>query len=384
MFNRHNERAELRFHADSGKSILMLAPRRIGKTWLIDRLGEDLRKESWIVIRCDVQDLSKETDFLRHLCLRIEEQGDLLDRTKGRVRQLIAQFLANDPGQGLKKTLGTTDWKSFADTLIRELNADDRPTMILIDELALFVAAILKRSAPAAKEFLYGLRSLQQTYPKVRWLFTGSIGLDTVARRGDIAGALVNLHIFPLEPLSRDAAHAFVGHLSATRQVRRPFSLDAATFNVFADMLGWLAPFYVEKLAHMIVPTGPNGANRLPTATIADVEAAFDAILGRAYRTYFATWEEHLSKNFKPAEAAAMRRILDVCCRHPKGAQVETLLAQTPNPLSTANRRALREQLNTLVNDGYLTEIPEGSSLPYVFRSGLLRRYWQRYVAELA
>jgi AAA+ ATPase superfamily predicted ATPase len=43
MFRRSEERNELRFHVEQGRSILMLAPRRIGKTWLIDRLAEDLR-----------------------------------------------------------------------------------------------------------------------------------------------------------------------------------------------------------------------------------------------------------------------------------------------------------------------------------------------------
>ena len=58
MFNRPDERRELRFHADQGRSILMLAPRRIGKTWLLDRFVEDLRQAGWLAVRCDVQDIS--------------------------------------------------------------------------------------------------------------------------------------------------------------------------------------------------------------------------------------------------------------------------------------------------------------------------------------
>ena len=63
----------------------------------------------------------------------------------------------------------------------------------------MFVADLMRHNAQRAKEFLYHLRSLQQAHPNVRWLFTGSIGLDAVvARRGNIAGALVDLHNFPL------------------------------------------------------------------------------------------------------------------------------------------------------------------------------------------
>ena len=59
MFNRLTERADLRFHADKGRSILMLAPCGIGKTWLINRFAEDLRKAGWTAVLCDVQDISQ-------------------------------------------------------------------------------------------------------------------------------------------------------------------------------------------------------------------------------------------------------------------------------------------------------------------------------------
>ena len=122
MFRRQDKRSELRFHADQGRSVLMLAPRRIGKTWLIDRFAEGLRNAGWLAVRCDVQDLSTEADVLRHLCLRIEEQGDLLERAEGRARQIISQLFSKDHSQGWRKTLGQTDWKSFAETLVRGLN----------------------------------------------------------------------------------------------------------------------------------------------------------------------------------------------------------------------------------------------------------------------
>ncbi len=382
MFNRLDERRELRFHADNGRSILMLAPRRIGKTWLIDHFAEDLRRAGWLAIRCDVQDLNNETDLLRHLCLQIEEQGDLLQRTGGRAKQLVGQLFAQDHSKGWRTSLAQTDWRSFAETLVRGLNERGQPTMVLIDELALLVSAMMKKNVQSAREFLYGLRALQQRYSKVRWLFTGSIGLDTIARRGDIAGALVDLHLFALEPLRPEAARAFIDHLCTNGEVRHPFTLDVEAFTAFADALGWLAPYYIEKVALLVRPSGqPDGTGRR-AASVEDVAAAFDAILTREYRNYFVTWEEHLSKNFKSAESASLRRVLDVCGRQSNGEQLDTLLAMLGNPPTAAKRKALRDGLNILVTDGYLLEVPDGDTYRFRFRSGLLRRYWRRYLAE--
>ena len=295
---------------------------------------------------------------------------------------MLTQLFNQDHAKGWRSSVANTDWKSFAETLIRGLHDRGEQTMILVDELALFVAALLKKNPQAAREFLYGLRALQQSYPNVRWLFTGSIGLDTVARRGDLAGALVDLQSYPLGPLSREAARAYIDHLAATGKVMHPFCLDDAAFAAFAEGLGWLAPYYVEQVALLMRPTGALNAGGLRTASEANVAAAFDAILRPEYRTYFVTWEEHLSNNFKPAEAASMRRVLDVCARQPAGEQPDTIFARLGGPLTGPKRKALKDQLNTLAADGFLEAVGEGDSERFRFRSGLLRRYWQRYMGE--
>jgi hypothetical protein len=164
--------------------------------------------------------------------------------------------------------------------------------------------------------------------------------------------------------------------------VLHPFTLDDAAFATFVEALGWLAPFYVEKIAHLIKPGGAPDASGRPTARVADVTAAFNAILAPQYRNYFVTWEEHLSKNFRPGEAAAMRHILDICAEQPAGEQFDTLLGRLNGSPSTPKRKTLRDNLNILVTDGYLSELTEGDTMRFCFRSGMLRRYWQRHLAN--
>ncbi|HSK40087.1 MAG TPA: hypothetical protein VK943_10005 [Arenibaculum sp.] len=381
MFERLDERRELLFDVRQGRSILMLAPRRVGKTWLMKRFAEDLRGRGWLAVLCDVEGMSRETDFLRHLCHRIEDQEGLAGKAEGRARQIVNQFFSTDNGDGWQQALVRTDWASFAETLVRGLDARNQDTLILVDELALFVRDLLERDARAAKEFLYGLRALQQRYPKVRWLLTGSIGLDTIARRGEIGGALVNFTLFPVEPFGRDAARAFLDHLSAAGRVRRPFTLDDAAFTRLGDELGWLAPYYLEEIAKVIRPSGPRGPDGRSPASVQDVDAAFDAMLAPERRTYFVTWEEHLAKNFPREEAEALRLVLDICAHRPAGERFDTLFARLGGPPWNLGRRDLRDLLTVLTTDGYLSRTEDGDRR-FRFRSGLLRRYWLRYHAE--
>lgn len=383
MFDRSEERRELLFHVQQGHSVLMLAPRRVGKTWLLKQFAEDLRKEGWLAVECDVEGMNGPTDFLRQLCQRIEEQESHAGRMiESRARQFLSQLFSGDFSGGWQAALGSMDWASFVEKLVRGLNDRNQKTVILVDELALFVVALLQRDALTAKNFLYSLRALMQRYSNVRWLFTGSIGLDTIAKREGIGGALVDLKLFPITPFSPDAARAFLDHLSVTKRVLRPFALEEVVFKRLVEELGWLSPYYLEHIAQEIRPDGPPALDGRPYATTVNVDAAFTTMLDAQHRNYFVAWEEHIAKNFPHNEAEALRRVLDICAAQPIGERLDTLTSRLGGPPDNLGRRQLRDLLTVLVADGYLSEVPDGEALRYRFRSGLLRRYWQRYHAD--
>jgi len=221
------------------------------------------------------------------------------------------------------------------------------------------------------------LRRLRQQYSNVRWLFTGSVGLDTVARRAMLSGALLGLMPFPLEPFDGAAARAFLSYLSRERKVLSPFDLTDDGFAHLEAQLGWLSPYYLEHLANQIRPTGPLGSSGLRIATIADIDRAFDALLAPHFRLHFAAWDEHLTKNFERSEGTLLRVILNACAHSPAGEQFSTLYAILAQVHPSATTRDLREFLAVLINGGFLSEIE--SEPRYRFRSGLVRRYWIRY-----
>jgi hypothetical protein len=379
--HRPDERETLRFHLVKGHSVLQLGPRRVGKTWLVKRLGADLAAEGWAVMLCDVEGMSTELAFFEHLCTQIETASKLSGKATGRLRQVWDNLTTKDLSQGWEAAL-RTDWRAFATTLVRNLAAQGEPTVLIVDEIALFLLALHARDPEAARAFLYQLRALRQAYPSVRWLFTGSIGLDTVARRVELAGALVDLAIIPLEPFDETAAASFLAALAADREVMRPFRLEPEGARLLFDQLGWLAPFYLHHVAEQLRPTGPKGGPLgHPLATSADIAAAFTTLLKAEYRTYFAPWPEHLAKNFLPEETAQLRLILDICAETAAGELFDTLLARLAALPHGLTRPQLRERLDALVQGAFLLESDPEDRPRYRFRSGLLRRYWRRYEA---
>src|SRR4051812_45107238 len=109
---RDHERANLRQRLLSGASILMLAPRRIGKTWLLRRVEEDMAAEGWLCIPVDVEGKRTEDEFLLELCTAIEKTQGLGSRLLAHIGQRFRQFTTEAQG-GLHEIIGKVDPHTF-------------------------------------------------------------------------------------------------------------------------------------------------------------------------------------------------------------------------------------------------------------------------------
>ena len=111
-------------------------------------------------------------------------------------------------------------------------------------------------------------------------------------------------------------------------------------------------------------------------ARVVDVEAAFDKLLQHSQRGNFAMWREHLEKNFPNDQTGQLHAILGILCDNADGEQVATLLARFSAEFPNASRRELMDRLTDFASGGFLEEAGDR----WRFRSGLLRRYWAKWM----
>jgi hypothetical protein len=376
--HRNAERRELARLLEAGRSIQMPAPRRIGKTWLIGKLAEDLRAAGWLCISIDLQGMRTEREFFRTLCQEIEKSQDLHRSALAHLLGWFRHHIKDGAGAASLLQLLTqgVDPRAFSESLIESLDGHGKKTVVLIDEISLFVQDLAKTDPDAARAFLYHLRNLREANRNVRWLFTGSIGLDVIAARFGLQGALIDMDIFELRPFNEDEARAFLEELREQNRLHTPFEFGEGAFDKSARELGWLAPYYLDLLANTMRPTGPVARSGLATATVADVEAAIEKLLQPAQRGHFATWREHLEKNFPKDQTAQLHAILGILCENADGEQAGTILARFIGEFPNATRRELMDRLTDLASGGFLVEAGDR----WRFRSGLLRRYWAKWM----
>jgi hypothetical protein len=279
MHHRPTERADLKRILLSGNSVLMLAPRRVGKTWLMEQVDQDLTQDGHLCIRFDAAGKEDEREFLRALCRAMEQRKDLHQTVLDHFTHRLRQFTGGQADGPLSQIVGSVDPKSFSECLVESLDREDRKTVIMVDEFSLFVLDRASKAPDATKGLLYHLRSLQQRHPNVTWLFTGSVGLDVVTRRFGLGGALLDLQPFPLSPFTEPEARSYLNALADSGQVSRRLRIEDDVFAHLARELGWLAPYYLQQFGRGLRPNSAPDEDGRVTVTQADVDEAFRQLL---------------------------------------------------------------------------------------------------------
>lgn len=358
-----------------GKNLLMLAPRRVGKTRLLHRLREQTEAHGCRAIVFEMAGYRDEKAFLQRLCEAIQDELSMGKKVLTALTQRLGHALKGHGADDWRQLLLQTDWPEFAENLLRILDEDNEKNwLIMVDEIAIFVRdLLLTGDRQRAVTFLYWLRNMQQKYRHVRWIYSGSIGLDAVARREDIEGALVDMEIYPLKPFTPPTAAGYVKALADADGCR----VDEEALALLLGKLGWLAPYYLEKIAKMAFRFKDEAGLVTPAA----VENAINEMLNLTHRTYWSTWREHLTLNFTDPERTHLFTVLAVISRDSKAVSRDTLLTHMNQEGTEISAKTLAILLDILEADGYLT--PEDDSRrTFRFLMPLLGVWWLRHVVQ--
>lgn len=376
FFGRDAELANLQAITER-EHVLLLAPRRVGKTSLLHALVKRVeRDDSAIGVYASVAAATNETQFVQAVLKAIyatrrgrKLKPGVVARAFGLGRGVKSVKVA---GSGVDLETRTPPWQEDADRAFAAIVTSDRPLLILIDELPVLVLALAKSDPSGARvrTFLQWFRNLRQ-HPdgasKLRFVLAGSIGLDNVTRRHQLTDTINDLRLWPLGPFDAAAADAFLGRLAASYALELGPELRAAV----CDTAEWLIPYHLQVIFGAL---RDHAQHAKPTPET--LQAAIETLLDR--RTYFSYWDERLHDSLGEPSATVARTLLAICARDPKGAAPATMTQSITSllPDSVDRARSFKWIVDVLSNDGYLVE-HDGR---FRFRSGLLRRYWLRHV----
>jgi len=379
FFDRVKEQARV-WRKLEGSHLLMLAPRRIGKTSLIYRLRDTAHLHGFQAVSCSFAKCDTEHDCIKLLIDTMSEKTPTGKKVSEGLKAVISRINGIKIGlHGLGIEWDHSqelDWQAAGEALGRILDEFDEPWLICVDELPVFIINLLKQGdngKQRTRTFLYWLRDLRQRhYKRVKWLMAGSIGLDTLAARLGLSDTINDVEPFPLSAFDEATALLLLEKLAQSYNLPLGEGLRLAVVR----KVGWPVPYYLQLMfSHIREEWDETGE----APDVASIDLAFERLLAPAYRVHFDYWRQRLDEELGQPESGYAVLLLNSISRDSTGMDRSHLGQILSKQMHNKDERdnMLNYLLEVLSSDGYLAE-REGR---YAFRLEWLRVYWQRRYA---
>ena len=357
--------------------ILMLAPRRVGKTSLMRRLCDTGKDHGYQVVLCSFAPCDDELHCIERVLAAVTDNATVskgwLEKLQPHLAKLRGIKLA---GVGIEfEGTDRSQWRYIGEGLLQTLSQLEEPIIICVDEVPIFLLKLLKQEngREKAQSFLNWFRDLRQAHSKnVRWILAGSIGLDTVVSRIGLGDTINDLPPFALGAFDQENAEALIMELAKDYDVL----LETPAREYIISKIGWPTPYYLQLMMDKLIDQNhPKGTN-IDTGMI---DQAFEELLKPAYKIHFDYWRQRLSEELGVPDCEHAEELLNAVCRDITGVSYDNLSQILSQKITDTSERKqkLRYLLDVLENDGYIVEV-KGR---YQFRLEWLREYWLRRVA---
>ena len=393
FFGRDAELATLRdilVHDD----LLLLGPRRIGKTSIARAIMAAERASGRHAVEINVASCTDERMFLHKLeGALMPELASLTTKFKsaigdamGQIGQRVKSVKLPVPGGGgvgvELQAAPVEDWTQVANDLLRLLTKADKPWLVYIDELPIFLFTIIRADPTTGvqrvRRFLDWFRNDVRALPdanRIRWLVSGSVGLDTLVQQHGMADTINSLRHATLAPFSDEMAIAMLRKL-AERYVIALTEADAGTM---VTSIHWAQPYYLQAtFSHLRALIGTN-----PSLTLANlIDRAVDMLAEPKTDNDFHHWEGRLALQLPKSDAYHARAMLTLAAAATTGARAERLFDVLQERMPHATREEALQKFvelrDILERDAYWWPDESTGQKRYRFRLEPLRRWWVR------
>ena len=389
-----DEFIELLWEVLRTEHVLLTAPRRTGKTSVMDHLAAKPR-EGFSVVSVFVQDLDHPSEFLLTLLDAFHEKHPQLFRkifnaSSKWIAALLERVGEVDVG-GFKVALreqnpkGREEWRSLGDNEFFGLARQSKSKLLfIVDEFPDLILNMKRNHPELVRPFLGWFRGhCVNPHPKhdtVRWLLGGSVNLSSTL---DAMGAidLINaLHDERLPVLTSSQVQEFVQRMLLDRKVE----MAPAIPNEVAKTLGRPVPIFLQMITQDLYRIWKRERQPL---VLDDVKTAFgELIVSSSARDklqhYYSRINQYYDEPKRSAAFALLAKMsisqseLDRAILEQEFARV--VQSQGYNLPDHDRKRLFNQLLRDLENDFYVAEIFDGK---YDFASGLLKAWWRKYYA---
>lgn len=379
FWDRETELALFIERLQEGAHLLLTAPRRIGKTSLLKETSRRL-SEDWICLYIDLQKAESAADAVVELSLAAHDHKPVWRRMAevfpNVLKDVIESVRIKDLGVVLRGGLTGDNWRAKGDQILEILAEQDKPVALFLDEVAILVNRLLRgpeyrMTEERRKEvdgFLSWLRAASIRHQgKIRFVVTGSIGMEPLVRVAGLSATLNTFTPFHLGPWPREAAAGCLAALANGYGLK----MGEEAINAMLSRLGVYVPHHVQVYFDFVYQEAR--ISSLTEVPVGLVEQVYErSMLGIRGHVELSHMEERLHMVLGPeldtlaldllTEAAVTGGLHEHAARDMARLQFDEGWAEP-----------LRQILEILEHDGYLKR----RGMDYSFESALLRDWWK-------
>ena len=380
FFDREPELRVLESRVRDRNHVLLSGQRRMGKTSILRELGRRLEGQGWNFLFTDVEGATCPEDVIADIAEAAHPIRSLSSRFaagmgrwfKENVEEVGAGISAQDFRVKIRAGLDAGTWRRHGERLIRECSGHDKPVLLVIDELPIFLKRMLREDGGERRveEFLSWLRGtfqrLEGDSPVL--IVSGSIGLSPLVHRLGIPDRINHLYPFRLKPWSREISVECFGRLAESSEL--PFEEGVA--GAVYEALGIGIPHHVQSFfAHL--QDFAIMKNRDHVA-VEDVEVVYRTeLLGPSGDSDLMHYATRLREGLDDESyTIAMEVLAEAAVRDVFTADARRCLEGLYSRVFDDITGRLTDALEVLVHDGYLEAGDDGHRFPF----RLLKDWW--------
>jgi len=357
------------------QSLVLTAERRMGKTHIVKKMMSAVPSGILAIpgnsTPRDLEKVHTSLEFVESVFFDVEAYLSRQRRTAEKARRFLRQ-ISGAEFKGFKfPTLTAPHWKTLLAEIIEDLMAQqDRLVIFFWDELPLMLFNIKEREGEqTAMEVLDILRSLRQMHPKIRMVFTGSIGLHLLIsslRRSGYANDPTNdMDTEDVEPLEfPHAVNLALLLLKGENITGDDLEKAAKEIAVAVDGIPHYIHHVVDQIKSLGGRTSPDIVERVVSTCLTDSND----------RWHMSYYRERLDTYYDAEERRFALRILDVLCVSNETLTFPELFNLVKSQIVTEDSEAVHNVLTKLRRDHYVAQDKNGK---FSFRFSLIQRSWR-------
>ena len=355
------------------QSVVLSAERRIGKTHTVLKMASEA-SEDLLCVYQDLEGVHSIAQLAREIYAAVSRHLSGRGKIKAAAVKLWTDLLPKRIGD-LDLPTAEQLWRETIRNALKDvLSVNPEGRVLLIwDEFPLMLYNLRKAGAELPIQLLDLLRQERQQNDRLRFLFTGSVGLHLVLRNlrrsGNANDPTNDMQTESLPPLAKDDAIALAAELIGSLQNRGDNVADVASA-VYTAVGGF--PYYI----HHIVDQLSLLRDSVSPESVSEVRSAL--IYAESDPAHLRYYVDRIELYYDDRERDVAHKVLDAISSAPAELSTDEISDRISALGPPVSPRDLESVLMMLCQDHYLVAIRATGYLRYQFRWAIVRDWWKR------